>query len=142
MAHKPNAAPPRTEPTQYAADDILEGKVLKVKPFGAIVQLPDKNLGLVHISHLSNRFVQDVADFVSPGDDVTVRVLSVDAQNGKIALSMKDVPQTSESVQAKMEMPADKAGDKPVPTFEDKFKDWVRASNDRQAGLNKRNRRH
>ena len=136
MSQKPTA-----EPAPYVPGDVLEGRVVKVKPFGAIVQLPDKGLGLVHISHLSNRFVQDVSDFVSPGDEVNVRVLSIDAQSGKIALSMKDVPQTSGTAPAASVEQAG-ANDKSVLTFEDKFKDWVRASNDRQAGLNKRNRRH
>jgi predicted RNA-binding protein with RPS1 domain len=139
MSQKPTAEPAPS--AAYAPGDVLEGRVVKVKPFGAIVQLPDKGLGLVHISHLSNRFVQDVSDFVSPGDEVNVRVLSIDAQNGKIALSMKDVPQTSGSA-ASEQANAPEAGEKAVLTFEDKFKDWVRASNDRQAGLNKRNRRH
>ncbi|HPQ03308.1 MAG TPA: S1 RNA-binding domain-containing protein, partial [Bacillota bacterium] len=47
--------------------------------------------GLVHISELSNRYVSHPLDVVSIGDIVKVRVLSVDIERGRIALSMRDI---------------------------------------------------
>ena len=57
---------------------IVEGEVIKVKPFGAIVSIDGKNQGLVHISQISNSFVQDINDHIAVGDTVKVKVLSVD----------------------------------------------------------------
>ena len=64
-----------------------EGKVVRLAPFGAFVEiLPGKD-GLVHVSQMAAGRVEDPADVVSEGDTVKVRVVDVDAM-GKISLSM------------------------------------------------------
>ena len=69
---------------------IYEGKVQKIMDFGAFVNiLPGKD-GLVHISQISEQRVQNVADELSEGQVVKVKVLEVDKQ-GRIRLSMKAV---------------------------------------------------
>ena len=69
---------------------IYEGKVQKIMDFGAFVNiLPGKD-GLVHISQISEERVQNVADALTEGQVVTVKVLEVDKQ-GRIRLSMKAV---------------------------------------------------
>jgi len=69
---------------------IYEGKVIKIMDFGAFVNiLPGKD-GLVHISQISENRVQNVADELSEGQMVKVKVLEVDKQ-GRIRLSMKAV---------------------------------------------------
>ena len=69
---------------------IYEGRVQKLMDFGAFVNiLPGKD-GLVHISQISNERVESVADKLSEGDMVTVKVLEVDRQ-GRVRLSMKAV---------------------------------------------------
>ena len=69
---------------------IYEGKVQKIMDFGAFVNiLPGKD-GLVHISQISENRVQNVADELSEGQTVRVKVLEVDKQ-GRIRLSMKAV---------------------------------------------------
>ncbi len=76
---------------------IYEGKVQKIMDFGAFVNiLPGKD-GLVHISQISENRVQNVADELSEGQTVRVKVLEVDKQ-GRIRLSMKAV--TSEEAEA------------------------------------------
>ncbi len=67
---------------------VLEGKVTGIKAFGAFVALPEGKNGLVHISEVSNSFVQDLNTVLKEGDTVKVKVLSI-AEDGKIALSMK-----------------------------------------------------
>jgi len=140
-------------PQNYETNSIVQAKVVKVKPFGAIVQLPDKSQGLIHISHVSNSFVQDINDFVCAGDVLNVKVLSFDEKSGKISLSLKDVEQErnndsddgESSETAAVEKSSSsrdyKPADQSTMTFEEKFKDWVRSSNERQAGLGKRNKR-
>jgi len=72
---------------------VLQGTVTNVVAFGAFVDVGVHQDGLVHVSHLSNRFVKDPNEVVKPGDRVTVRVLSVDVPRQRIALSMKDPAQ-------------------------------------------------
>jgi polyribonucleotide nucleotidyltransferase len=69
---------------------IYSGRVVKIMDFGAFVAILPGRDGLVHISQISNERVENVSDFLSEGDSVTVKVLEVDKQ-GRIRLSMKAV---------------------------------------------------
>ena len=71
-------------------DKIYEGKVAKIMDFGAFVTILPGRDGLVHISQISNERVENVADKLSEGDVVKVKVLEIDKQ-GRIRLSMKAV---------------------------------------------------
>lgn len=68
----------------------LQGTVRNVVDFGAFVDIGVKNDGLVHISELAERYVRHPMEVVSVGDQVTVRVLSIDRDRGKVSLSMKN----------------------------------------------------
>jgi small subunit ribosomal protein S1 len=70
---------------------ILPGRVVSVPAFGAFVDLGGGVQGLIHISELGWSRSTDASQIVSPGDEVTVKVLRVDDATGKIALSMKQV---------------------------------------------------
>lgn len=67
---------------------VLEGKVVRIMPFGAFVDMGNKQGGLVHISEISNDYVRDINDFVRIGDTVTVKVIGID-EKGKASLSIK-----------------------------------------------------
>jgi uncharacterized protein len=67
----------------------LPGVVTNVTAFGAFVDVGVHQDGLVHISELSDRFVKDPHEIVKVHQKVTVRVLGIDAQRQRIALSMK-----------------------------------------------------
>jgi len=72
---------------------VLEGTVSNVAQFGAFVDLGVHQDGLVHVSQLSSRFVNDAREVVKTGDIVKVKVLEVDAARKRISLSMKlDAP--------------------------------------------------
>ena len=75
------------------ADMELQGTVRNIVDFGAFVDIGVHQDGLVHISQLSDRFIKHPLDAVHLGDVVRVRVLSVDKERKKIALTMKGVPQ-------------------------------------------------
>ena len=74
---------------------ILEGKVVSVMPFGAFVDIGNKQSGLVHISELSSRYVKDINDCVKKGDTVKVKVIKID-ESGKISLSMKQAEEKNQ----------------------------------------------
>ncbi|KJH48464.1 S1 RNA binding domain protein [Dictyocaulus viviparus] len=75
---------------------IYNGKVVSIQSFGAFIQLEDirqQTQGLCHISQLKNERVNAVADVLSRGQNVKVKVLKI--EGGKISLSMKEVDQTT-----------------------------------------------
>lgn len=78
-------------------DLLCPGIVTNVTNFGAFVDIGVHQDGLVHISQLSDRYVQDPREVVSPGDHVQVKVLEVNFEKNQISLSMK-VGQKKEQV--------------------------------------------
>ena len=67
---------------------IVEGTVTGITHFGAFVELPNGQTGLVHISEVANTYVKDINEYLKKQDKVKVKVLSVDS-GGKIGLSIK-----------------------------------------------------
>jgi len=67
---------------------IYNGKVVSIKEFGAFVEIAPETDGLCHVSELSDRYVQNVTDFVNIGDEIHVKVILIDDQ-GRIKLSRK-----------------------------------------------------
>ena len=68
---------------------VLKGTVRNVVDFGAFVDIGVKNDGLVHKSQLADKFVKNPLEFVSVGDIVEVRVVSIDLERGRIGLTMR-----------------------------------------------------
>ncbi len=69
---------------------ILEGTVTNVAAFGAFVDIGVHQDGLVHVSHLANRYIKDPNDAVRVGEVVKVKVLGVDAARKRISLSIRE----------------------------------------------------
>ena len=66
----------------------VEGKITGLAKFGAFIDLGNNKTGLVHISEVSDKFVEDINDELNVGQVVTVEVLTI-GDDGKIALSMR-----------------------------------------------------
>ena len=69
--------------------DVLKGEVVRILDFGAFVKITPNKDGLVHISEIKKERVNKVDDHLSIGDNVDVKIIKVDKDNGKISLSIK-----------------------------------------------------
>lgn len=69
---------------------VVEGKVSSITKFGAFIQLPDGNTGLVHISEVAEHYVSDIKDYLRENQTVKIKVISIDSK-GKLSLSIKRV---------------------------------------------------
>ncbi len=90
----------------------LEGVITNVTNFGAFVDIGVHQDGLVHISKLSNRFVKDPREVVKAGDVVQVKVLEVDTERQRIALTMRLDEKANRKVK---DRPGKPAGKREVP---------------------------
>lgn len=73
---------------QLEVGQIYEGRVTGVTKFGAFVSFENNQTGMVHISEVAAAFVNEIKDFVTEGQTVKVKVLSI-SDDGKISLSIK-----------------------------------------------------
>ena len=70
---------------------ILKGTVRNVVDFGCFVDIGIKNDGLVHVSQMSDKFIKHPKDLVKVADIVDVKIIGIDKERGKVALSMKGI---------------------------------------------------
>jgi small subunit ribosomal protein S1 len=74
---------------ELVAGDIVEGTVARLTNFGAFVDLGGVD-GLVHISQIAHEHVKNPGDVLAIGQSVKVKILSIDKENGRVSLSIKD----------------------------------------------------
>ena len=80
---------------KYAVGSVVEGKVVRMVPFGAFVELEPGVDGLVHISQIAEEHIEKPEDKLTIGDVIKVKVLEVSAENKKISLSKKQAEETA-----------------------------------------------
>ena len=77
----------------YHVDQIVKGKVVQLKEYGAFVELKPGLDGLVHISEVANKHVNNISDELTVGQEVYTKILDIDTDRRRISLSMKQVPE-------------------------------------------------
>ncbi len=82
---------------RYGAGDIVSGKVVRIAPFGAFIELEPGVDALVHISQISKERVASVERALTIGQDITAKILKIDTEHRKISLSIKEATQLYDS---------------------------------------------
>ena len=73
----------------YSVGDVIPVTIVSITPFGAFAQIIDGVDGLIHISQLADKRVENVKDIVSVGDVVDVKIIDIDIENKRISISMR-----------------------------------------------------
>ncbi|MBI2842456.1 MAG: S1 RNA-binding domain-containing protein [Armatimonadetes bacterium] len=130
--------------------NTVEGTVIKLAKYGAIVRLAGGRMGLVHISEVADAYVRDVKDYFKENDKVCVKVLKMN-ENGRYELSMKQAdpngaaspkqPSPTRSHQPtirRFDVDQEQATSRMPLTFEDRLSKFLKESDERLLDL-KRN---
>ncbi|MBE6034055.1 MAG: bifunctional 4-hydroxy-3-methylbut-2-enyl diphosphate reductase/30S ribosomal protein S1 [Clostridiales bacterium] len=75
---------------KYQVGQVITGKVVQIKEYGAFVELEPGLDGLVHISEIAHKRVTNIADEISVGQEVTAKILEIDRDRKRISLSIKE----------------------------------------------------
>lgn len=117
---------------QYEIGSVQTGKVTGIQPYGAFVALDEQTQGLVHISEITHGFVKDVSEHLTVGDEVKVKVLSVDEGEGKIALSIKATEEAPKMAERKPKprqaQPKEQDNENGFNTLKEKLTEWIEQS--------------
>ncbi|CAD2079998.1 S1 domain-containing post-transcriptional regulator Ygs [Jeotgalicoccus meleagridis] len=74
---------------KYRVGQFVKVKVTGIQSYGAFVKTPDNRDGLIHISEVMNDYVHDVNQYLSKGQIVKAKIVSID-EDGKLSLSLKE----------------------------------------------------
>lgn len=113
---------------RYHVGETVSGEVTRVVDFGAFVKLEDGVEGLIHVSQLADHHVEQPSDVVSPGQQVEVRIVSVDPTKRRIGLSMRSPAERSGGSRSRgradtREETLTTSGDAPSVTLGEMFED-------------------
>ncbi|MFZ5917585.1 MAG: S1 RNA-binding domain-containing protein [Chloroflexota bacterium] len=84
--------PPERTMEDLEPGQVLKGKVTRLERYGAFVDIGVERDGLIHVSEIASGYIKDPGEYLSAGEEVEVRVVSVDQRKNQIELSMKDLP--------------------------------------------------
>lgn len=76
-------------PGKYMVGDIVKGKVVRIVPFGAFVELEKGIDGLVHVSQISHEWLENPTSALKVGEEVEAKIIAIDHEKEKITLSIK-----------------------------------------------------
>lgn len=120
---------------KFEIGSVLTGKVTGIQSYGAFVALDENHQGLVHISEITHGFVKDINEHLKVGDEVKVKVLSIDEQAGKIGLSIRATEEEPvQEAEAKVKKPrkrqaaaikTDAESSQGFNTLKDKLQEWI-----------------
>ncbi len=100
---------------KYQVGEVIEGKVVQIKEYGAFVELEPGLDGLVHISEIAHKRVTNIADEISVGQVVKAKILDIDKDRKRISLSIKE---TLEEAPLMGDAPAEEAAPAEAPAEE------------------------
>ena len=83
--------------TDFEKDQVLKGKVISIKEFGAFLEFAPGKEGMVHISKIAKQRINHVEDVLTLGDVVKVVCLGKDRM-GRLSFSIKDCPKDAEPI--------------------------------------------
>ena len=100
---------------KYEVGQIVEGKVVQIKEYGAFVELEPGLDGLVHISEVAHKRVANIADELSVGQEVKAKILDIDTEKKRISLSIKEATDAPAEDTAEEAAPAEEPAVEEVP---------------------------
>ena len=81
---------------KYSVGDIVPAKIVSIMPFGAFAEVYEDVDGLIHISRISTQRINSPADVLSVGQVVDVKIIEIDDENRRLALSMRAITEAAE----------------------------------------------
>lgn len=116
---------------KYAEGDVIHGKVVRIVPFGAFVEVEKGIDGLVHVSQISHEFLENATTALSIGQEIDAKILKLDCAEKKMTLSIKALEPKPENLERKPRAPKTEDGEvkekvrKPrAPKAEEEVTEW------------------
>lgn len=94
---------------KYAEGDVIHGKVVRIVPFGAFVEVEKGIDGLVHVSQISHEFLENPTTALAIGEEIDAKILKLDCAEKKMTLSIKALEPKPENLERRSRAPRGEA---------------------------------
>ena len=109
---------------RYAVGDVITGKVVRIVSFGAFVEVEKGIDGLVHVSQISNEWLENPVTALQVGQEVTAKILDINVEKEKMTLSIKALLPEVEKPEKADAKSKGKKGDKEETDNEPELREW------------------
>ncbi|NLZ76318.1 MAG: S1 RNA-binding domain-containing protein [Erysipelotrichia bacterium] len=108
----------------YKVGQVVQGTITGIKPYGAFVKIDEETSGLIHISEISEYYINDVSYFFKKGEKVVVKIIDID-KIGQLRLSLKAIQTNRKyAIPTKKDIAnIEKIGFK---SLQEKLPDWIK----------------
>ncbi|WP_243290494.1 S1 domain-containing post-transcriptional regulator GSP13 [Bacillus sp. FJAT-47783] len=115
---------------KFEVGTVVNGKVTGIQPYGAFVALDEETQGLVHISEITHAYVKNIEEHLQVGQEVKVKVLSVDEEKGKISLSIRATEEAPKETRTKkraasVKPKVESSSTEGFNTLKEKLQEWI-----------------
>ena len=111
---------------KYEVGQIILGTVTGVKPYALFMEFEDGVTGLLHISEISDSFIRDIEKFGTKGDQMKVKIVNIDENNGFLRVSFKQVPsEEAYSSHSNSLRKAPETSDEDFAPLAEKLPEWI-----------------
>ncbi|MGI6735551.1 MAG: General stress protein 13 [Tenericutes bacterium ADurb.Bin239] len=76
----------------YELNEIVEGTITEIRPYGAIITFGEDRAGLLHIKQISDAYISNINTYLQLNAQIKVRIIEIDENNGFLKLSLKSIP--------------------------------------------------
>ena len=113
----------------YKINDIIEGTITSIKPFGAIMIFEDGQKGLLHISQVANTFIRNISRYLKIGKTYQVKIIGIE-EDGFLKLSMSQISQEEKDEYHRGGVKKEKIDPQYIDfaALKEKLPEWIKAS--------------
>lgn len=111
----------------YKINEIIEGTIISIKPFGAIMIFEDGQKGLLHISQVANTFIRNISRYLKIGKTYQVKIIGIE-EDGFLKLSMSKISQEEKDEYHKNGIKKEKVNSQYVDftALKEKLPEWIK----------------
>lgn len=121
---------------EYKEGSLIIGKVTMVRPYAVFLKFDETTSGLLHISEISDAFIRDIDKYASIGDEIKVKIISVDPKNGFLRVSLKQVPQEEAYSSHKNKRSKCEVGENDFLPLKENLPTWIKNTLEEMEGKN------
>lgn len=113
----------------YQVNDIIEGTIISIRPFGAIMIFEDESLGLLHISEIANTFIRNINRYLKIGKTYQVKIIDIES-DGFLKVSMSKISEEEKEVYRNSQVKRNPIDQKYIDftALKEKLPEWIKSA--------------